>query len=241
MTSLVTSVLTSALTSVLIPAPAAAPAAPPAAAPSAPGGDLPALEVREVRLSDPLVEPLLAGLSVEYRSRYHDVLSEEQHRAEMAHYGADEFAPPVGSLILLLEQGVPVAGGAFRRRREPELGETARLARADVRDADGVPAVPTAELKRIWTDVAHRRRGLARRVLAELEARARQLGYPRLYLTTGPRQPEAAALYRAAGYTPLSAAAAGRRPAPGAEPFGRDPVGAVPFEPFPFEKWLVTP
>jgi GNAT superfamily N-acetyltransferase len=205
-------------------------------------GTSPALEVREAHLSDPLVGPLLAGLSVEYRSRYHDVLTEEQHRAEMAHYGAEEFAPPVGSLILLLQDGVPVAGGAFRRRFEPELGEAARLVRPDARDADGAPAVPTAELKRIWTDTAHRRRGLARRVLTELEARARQLGYPRLYLTTGPRQPEAAALYRTAGYTPLSAAAAGQGGAPsGTEPFEQGPVERVPFEPFPFEKWLVTP
>ncbi|PUB25300.1 acetyltransferase (GNAT) family protein [Promicromonospora sp. AC04] len=188
----------------------------------------PALEVREVHLSDPLVEPLLAGLSVEYRSRYHDLLTEEQHRAEMAHYAAEEFAPPVGSLVLLLEDGEPVAGGAFRRRLEPELGEAARLARADVRDVDGVPVIPTAELKRIWTHAAHRRRGLARRVLAELEARARDLGYPRLYLTTGPRQPEAAALYRSTGYTPLSAAAAG----------DSDPAGEQPFSPLPFEKWL---
>jgi len=190
----------------------------------------PALEVREVHLSDPLVEPLLAGLSVEYRSRYHDLLTEEQHRAEMAHYAAEEFAPPVGSLVLLLEDGEPVAGGAFRRRLEPELGDTARLARADARDADGVPVVPTAELKRIWTHAAHRRRGLARRVLAELEARAHDLGYPRLYLTTGPRQPEAAALYRSTGYTPLSAAAAGEQ----ADPSDPQP----PFSPLPFEKWL---
>jgi GNAT superfamily N-acetyltransferase len=209
------------------------PAAPAPGRSTAPDAPM-ALEVREAHLSDPLVEPLLAGLSVEYRSRYHDVLTEEQHRAEMAHYGAHEFAPPVGSLVLLLEDGDPVAGGAFRRRLEPELGEAARLARPGTRDADGVPVVPTAELKRIWTHAAHRRRGLARRVLAELEARARELGYPRLYLTTGPRQPEAAALYRATGYTPLTAAAAEPAGAPGGafEPF--------PFEPFPFEKWLVT-
>ncbi|MEV0890481.1 GNAT family N-acetyltransferase [Promicromonospora sp. NPDC050262] len=200
---------------------------PSSTAPDAPSG----LEVRDVRLSDPLVEPLLAGLSVEYRTRYHDLLTEEQHKAEMTHYAADEFAPPVGALVLLLEHGEPVAGGAFRRRLEPELGETARLARADARDADGVPAVPTAELKRIWTHDAHRRRGLARRVLSELETRARDLGYPRLYLTTGPRQPEAAGLYRATGYTPLTAAAAG-------EP--ADPAVEQPFGPLPFEKWLTT-
>ena len=50
---------------------------------------------------------------------------------------------------------------------------------------------------------AHRRRGLARRVLTELEQRAGARGYTRMYLTTGPRQPEAKALYLTAGWTPL--------------------------------------
>ena len=87
-------------------------------APPAPG--LPdAVEVRDVQLSDPLVEPLLAGLSAEYRARYHDLLTEDQHRAEMAHYAAEEFAPPVGALVLLLADGEPVAGGGYRRRDSP--------------------------------------------------------------------------------------------------------------------------
>ena len=40
-------------------------------------------------------------------------------------------------------------------------------------------------------------------VLAELESRAAARGYARMHLTTGPRQPEAKALYLAAGWTPL--------------------------------------
>jgi hypothetical protein len=38
--------------------------------------------------------------------------------------------------------------------------------------------------------------------MAELEAAALTLGYTRIHLTTGPRQPEARDLYLAAGYTP---------------------------------------
>jgi polar amino acid transport system permease protein len=37
----------------------------------------------------------------------------------------------------------------------------------------------------------------------ELEILAAARGYRRIHLTTGPRQPEARALYLAAGYTPL--------------------------------------
>ena len=58
----------------------------------------------------------------------------------------------------------------------------------------------TSEFKRVWTHSAHRRRGLARFVLAELEALAARRGYRKVYLTTGPRQPEAKHLYLNTGY-----------------------------------------
>lgn len=137
----------------------------------------PALDVRLVAYTDPLVLPLLADLDREYSGRYGHTLGDL--RAE-ARRGSAEFGPPDGGLLLLLAYGVPVAGGAFRRY--------------DAR---------TAELKRIWTDRAHRRRGLARRVLAELEREIAARGYERVYLTTGPRQPEAKGLYLATGYTAL--------------------------------------
>ena len=75
----------------------------------------------------------------------------------------------------------PVTGGAFCRF-----------------DAD------TAELKRIWTDSRHRRRGHAKALLIELEAEIAARGYRRAYLTTGDRQPEAEALYLSSGYTRLA-------------------------------------
>ncbi|WP_029288275.1 GNAT family N-acetyltransferase [Cellulomonas sp. HZM] len=180
----------------------------------------PTLEVRSVALGDPLVAPLLAELAHEYATRYHDLLTEESLRDELEAYPAHELAAPGGDLVLLLEDGVVVAGGAFRRRTEPELGDAIRMVRPHARAVSGVPVVATAELKRIWTATAHRRRGLASRVLVELEARAAAAGYVRLYLTTGPRQPEAVGLYLANGYTPLFD--------PSAEPTG----------PLPFEKWL---
>ncbi|WP_159796239.1 GNAT family N-acetyltransferase [Puerhibacterium puerhi] len=191
------------------------------------------LQIRSVHLRDPLVRPLLDELAHEYWTRYRKVLSEEELRHEMDHYGEREFSPPHGELLLLLEgagedgadAGHPVAGGAFRHRTEAELGDPARLSRPGTRRDDGAPAVPTAELKRIWTHSAHRRRGLARIVLTELEQRARERGYRRVYLTTGPRQPEAVRLYLATGYTPLFN--------PSADP------GSI--GPHAFEKWLVTP
>ena len=83
------------------------------------------LTVRWTDLADPLVRPLLDELAYEYATRYQGILAVDQIRDEMEHYPAAEFAEPDGALVLLLEDGEPVAGGAFRRRVEPELGDAA--------------------------------------------------------------------------------------------------------------------
>ncbi|MCW7988969.1 acetyltransferase [Streptomyces platensis subsp. clarensis] len=154
------------------------------------------LTLRHTTVGDPLARPLLDELTHEYRTRY------EKPVDLSLEYPAEEFAPPEGAFLLLLADGSPVAGGAYRRY--------------DAR---------TAEFKRIWTHSAHRRRGLARRVLNALERDAAARGYTRAYLTTGPRQPEAKGLYLAAGYRPLFDLSA----AP-------ESIG-----PLPFEKHLESP
>ena len=62
----------------------------------------------------------------------------------------------------------------------------------------------TAELKRVYVRPEFRRSGLARRLLGELEQRATEIDYCRLWLETGKRQPEAIALYEACGYTQIA-------------------------------------
>ena len=128
---------------------------------------------------DPLAEPLLAELTVEYASRYG--ATEDMVSKWLREYPAQEFAPPHGGLLIGLLDAQPVTGGAFCRF-----------------DDD------TAELKRIWTDSGHRRRGHARALLIELETAIAARGYRRVYLTTGDRQPEAEALYLSSGYTRLA-------------------------------------
>lgn len=131
-----------------------------------------------VHQSDPLAAPLLDALTVEYSTRYGDLTGSEY--GDLRAYPAQEFAAPDGVLVVAVRDGEPLAGGAFRRYDSS-----------------------TAELKRIWTAAGHRKRGYGKLVVAELERIARASGYTRVYLTTGPRQPEAVALYLAMGYTPL--------------------------------------
>jgi GNAT superfamily N-acetyltransferase len=138
-----------------------------------------ALTVLNLPMHDPRVKPLLDELAVEYDARYGDLFGRKAAAEELNRYPADEFEGPGGALLVIQENGESIAGGAFRRY-----------------DAS------TAELKRIWTHSGHRRRGLAKRVVAELEALAASRGYTRLYLTTGPRQPEAKHLYLTTGYQP---------------------------------------
>ena len=57
-----------------------------------------------------------------------------------------------------------------------------------------------AEVKRMYTAEAARRRGVARALLAHLEDEACGAGMPLLRLETGIHQPEAIALYERAGF-----------------------------------------
>lgn len=56
------------------------------------------------------------------------------------------------------------------------------------------------EVKRMYVSPDGRNKGIATRVLAELETWASEMGYARCVLETGKRQPEAIALYEKNGY-----------------------------------------
>ncbi|HAM01958.1 MAG TPA: GNAT family N-acetyltransferase [Acidimicrobiaceae bacterium] len=128
------------------------------------------MDLRRVGMGDAEVRPLLSGLAQEYDSRYGE-------NAEMTRASQDEFDPPSGLFVVLMDGPTTAAGGGFRRYDQT-----------------------TCEVKRMWTHPAYRRRGLAARILGILEDAAWEAGYVRLILETGPRQPEAEALYVARGY-----------------------------------------
>jgi len=58
----------------------------------------------------------------------------------------------------------------------------------------------TVEIKRMYTLPETRGKGIATKILDELENWAAQLGYKRCILETGKKQPKAIALYKKTGY-----------------------------------------
>lgn len=60
--------------------------------------------------------------------------------------------------------------------------------------------VVTMEVKRMYTLPKHRGKGIASKILNELEIWSKELGYKRCVLETGKKQPEAIALYTKNGY-----------------------------------------
>ncbi|AEW97776.1 acetyltransferase [Streptantibioticus cattleyicolor NRRL 8057 = DSM 46488] len=99
-----------------------------------------------------------------------------------------DFDPPRGLYLIGYLDGEPVATGGWRAQDHSPEGY-----------ADG-----DAELKRMYVVPGARGRGLARRVLAELERSAAAAGRRRMVLETGTRQPEAIALYTSVGYAPVT-------------------------------------
>jgi len=62
----------------------------------------------------------------------------------------------------------------------------------------------TAEVKRMYVAPELRKVGIGARILCELESVAKKLGYQRLRLETGLKQPGAIALYEAAGFAKVN-------------------------------------
>lgn len=61
----------------------------------------------------------------------------------------------------------------------------------------------SVEIKRMYTRVNHRKKGIASQILAALELWAAELGFTKCVLETGIKQPEAIELYVKNGYTSI--------------------------------------
>lgn len=140
----------------------------------------PRIELRTVTFAHPDAVRLNDRVQLEYAERYGD-------DGDLTPLDPTMFEPPRGLyLIAYDDNGTALATGGWRGMDRNE---------ENYQDGD-------AELKRMYVTPEARGLGLARRILAALEADAKAAGRTRMVLETGTKQPEAIALYTSSGYTP---------------------------------------
>jgi N-acetylglutamate synthase and related acetyltransferases len=101
-----------------------------------------------------------------------------RYGALQAQYDAYNRVEMIDTLIVAYADNQPVGCGCFKK-----LDDT------------------TVEIKRMFVRPSHRGRGIAIRILTELEAWAKSLDYDATQLETGIKQTEAIGLYGKLGYT----------------------------------------
>ncbi len=94
--------------------------------------------------------------------------------------GIDAMRAPHGSFIVAISDGQPIGCAALKAQ-----------------------STDWAEVKRVWVSPAARGLGLARRLMAEIEAQTHARAIPLLRLDTNHGLPEALALYRRLGWTEI--------------------------------------
>ncbi|MDX3529958.1 GNAT family N-acetyltransferase [Streptomyces sp. ID05-39B] len=140
------------------------------------------MNIRRVPFDHPDAVKLNDEVQAEYHERYGD-------GGDATVLEPADFDPPRGVYLIAYDElGRPVATGGWRSQEANGEGNE---------DGD-------AELKRMFVVKQARGHGLARRMLAELEADARAAGRLRMVLETGTEQPEAIALYASSGYEPCT-------------------------------------
>lgn len=134
------------------------------------------MELRPVPADDEAARRLLG----EYLGEIERRLGRPLEPSEYPDPDPGELEPPGGRLVVAFDGDEPIGCGAVR-----------------------LVAPGVAELKRMYVAPGARGRGLGRELLAELERTAGELGCHTVRLDTMATMPEAAALYRSAGYAPI--------------------------------------
>lgn len=132
---------------------------------------------RLVLAAEPFDSPVAVALIAAVQQEY----VARYGAADLTPVDAAQFAPPRGVFLVAWLDGVPVGCGGWRQVDRN-----------------------TVEVKRMYVAAFARGRGVARALLAELEEMAARRGHGTVRLETGTAQPEAIALYTAAGYRPTA-------------------------------------
>jgi putative acetyltransferase len=132
------------------------------------------IEIRRESLNSPIAGALIRALNAELEARY------PEEGANHFRLESDEVAEGRGAFLVAYQAGNAVGCGAIRRL-DPHIGE----------------------IKRMYVAPDKRGQGIGRALLTALEAEGYRLGVSRLVLETGPRQPEALALYARVGFVPI--------------------------------------
>jgi putative acetyltransferase len=132
------------------------------------------LELRREELLAPISQSLIQALNAELEARY------PEEGANFFRLDAEEVVEGRGGFFVAYLDQQPVGCGAVR------LIES------------GV-----AEIKRMYVVPSVRGQGIGGRIVAALEAEAIRLHAHRILLETGPRQPEASAMYQHAGFSEI--------------------------------------
>lgn len=139
-------------------------------------------------------------------SVYHASIDELNRRyggsEEDQHLHIEELMAPLGVFLVARLDGHPVGGVGLRPISDPALN--------------------IGEIKRLWVRPDLRRQGMGLQLMQEIEVRARQLGYRRLFLESGYAQPEALELYRSNDWIPVEEYPPGAHSYPLANRFKKD-------------------
>jgi ribosomal protein S18 acetylase RimI-like enzyme len=137
------------------------------------GSESSAVDIRVVDPSHPDVEACFEAYFEDIEERAGVTLDPATRAAAKP----DELRPPAGSLLIAYNGAEPVGCAAVKHH----------------------PGEPS-DIKRMWVSPAVRGRGIARRMLAELEALAAASGAGAVRLETNRNLSEAIAMYRSSGY-----------------------------------------
>ena len=137
------------------------------------------MDIRPTPFTAPVAQALVAELQQEFVVRYGG--------PDETPLDPTQFDAPAGAFFVGGLDDSPVATGAWRLRP----------------DVTALDRTVAAEIKRMYVVPRAQRRGLARLMLAHLEATASAAGADVMVLETGLAQPEAIALYESSGYVPV--------------------------------------